>query len=319
MALLSVMFYSGAFIAWFLVVFKFYLKLTSAWCLSQTCLVGKTALVTGANTGLGYETALDFAKRGAKVILACRNEEKARKACERIKEETSNPDVYYKLVDFSSLQSVQTLAQNINATEKRLDILVNNAATGYVPNQITKDGIEITVQVNYLSSFLLTILLLDLLKKTGSSRIVNVSSYAALFGDTNVEKMNEFRQNQYVKYATTKLYIILFTTELARKLEGTGVTTFSVHPGTAVTQIYRNVPDMVRKPLEFALNFLVKTPIEGAQTQIYCGVQKGIEPYSGEIFHECHAVNRYFNAKNRAVAENLWKKSEELINIEQFH
>lgn len=159
------------------IILKIYTKLTTGWDNSFTCLVGKTAIVTGSNTGkylllnqiflvyyilsgIGFETAKEFAKRGARVILACRNKEKAEAAQRQIIEATDNTNVVIKLVDFSSLDSVRAFAKDINENEKRLDILVNNAGTADAGKPVSKDGLELIMQTNYFSSFLLTVLLI---------------------------------------------------------------------------------------------------------------------------------------------------------------
>jgi retinol dehydrogenase-11 len=139
---------------------KTYAKLTTGWCRSQTCLVGKTAIVTGANTGIGFETALDFAKRGARVILACRDEQRANEARDRIVEETGNENVMVRLINMSSFDSVRAFAKEINAREDRLDILVNNAGAGGIGDKQSQDGHVLLMQINYFSSFLLTHLLI---------------------------------------------------------------------------------------------------------------------------------------------------------------
>jgi NAD(P)-dependent dehydrogenase (short-subunit alcohol dehydrogenase family) len=139
---------------------KIYLKLTTKWARSPTCLLGKTVIVTGSNIGIGFYTAVDFAKRGARVILACRDYKKGESAREEIIKRTDNPNVFLKIVDMSSFESVRAFAQEINKTEDRLDILVNNAGMAIVDDEKTKDGHLMAMQVNYFSLFLLTNLLL---------------------------------------------------------------------------------------------------------------------------------------------------------------
>mgnify|MGYP005984370703 FL=1 len=160
-----------------LIVFKIYMKVTTGWCRSHTCLVGKTAIVTGANTGkcalvtsgklkvilgIGYDTALDFAKRGARVILACRDEGRAEEARIRIVEETGNKNIVVQLIDMSSFETVREFAKRINETEERLDILVNNAGAAGIGDKRSKDGHVLLMQINYFSAFLLTNLLIGL-------------------------------------------------------------------------------------------------------------------------------------------------------------
>lgn len=277
-------------------------------CKSQKCLIGKTAIITGANTGIGYETALDFAKRGGRVILACRNYEKANNARQNIVEITGNQNVVVKILNMESLTSVRQFALDVNSSEDRLDILVNNAGAGDLPEQLTDDGLQLEMAVNYFSSFLLTNLLLDLLKKSAPSRIVNVSSaLASLYcGKFNLENLNKPDKMMYCK---TKLCNIYFTQELAKRLEGTGVTTYSLHPGVVRTEFMR---------FNNALNFIAKlflTPEEGAQTQIYLSVQDGIEHLNGRHFENCEAVKNYGTAKNKEIPKKLWEISEEMVGL----
>ena len=185
--------------------------------------LGKTAIVTGANTGIGKETALDFAQRGARVILACRDEEKAKDAARDIISKTGSDKVVVRILDLSSFESVRAFAKLINETEERLDILVNNA--GFAGSyRLTKDGYESVFQVNYLSHFLLTLLLMKKLKKSAPSRIVNVSSTgherkgAALQLDDF--KLSKEKCNPFDRYPQSKLAQVVFTRELSKRLEG---------------------------------------------------------------------------------------------------
>ena len=179
--------------------------------------------MTGANTGIGKETALDFAQRGARVILACRDEEKAKDAARDIIAETESDKVVVRIVDLASFESVKAFAKLINETEERLDILVNNA--GFAGSyRLTVDGYESIFQVNYISHFLLTLLLMGKLKKSAPSRVVNVSSimhkekYADLqFDDV---KLSKDKFNGLVRYAQSKLAQVVFTKELSKRLEG---------------------------------------------------------------------------------------------------
>jgi retinol dehydrogenase-11 len=298
---------------------KIYLKLTTKWARSPTCLLGKTVIVTGSNIGIGFYTALDFAKRGARVILACRDYKKGESAREEIIKRTDNPNVFLKIVDMSSFESVRAFAQEINKTEDRLDILVNNAGMAIVDDEKTKDGLLMAMQVNYFSLFLLTNLLLDLLKKSQPSRIINTSSILAQVGTSfSVDKLHKYNGNLDV-YAHSKLAIILFTKELAKRLEGSGVTVYSLHPGAVKTDIFRNAKGLIGSFMTSLfkrwMNLFFKTPEEGAQTTIYCAVEKNIEKFSGHYFVECRRVNDYKRATVPGLGEQLWRDSEEVVNL----
>ncbi|CAH1374882.1 hypothetical protein MTP99_016245 [Tenebrio molitor] len=301
------------------IVAKLYLKLITGWCRSQQCMVGKTAIITGANTGIGFQTALDFAKRGARVILACRNYKKAEAARRDIIKMTDNPNVFVKIVDMSSFESVRAFAQEINKTEDRLDVLVNNAAAAFLYDEKTKDGLLLGMQVNYFSLFLLTNLLLDLLKKSQPSRIINTSSLLAEYGTAfRVDKLHKYNGN-FDLYTHSKLAIILFTKELAKRLEGSGVTVYSVHPGAVKTNIFRDAEgwagSFMTALFKRWMNFFFKTSEEGAQTTIYCAVEKNIEKFSGHHFLDCRRVNDYKRATVPGLGEQLWRESEEVVNL----
>jgi len=296
------------------IVFKIYLKLTTGWCRSATCLVGKTAIVTGANTGIGYDTALDFAKRGARVILACRDETKAIAARNLIIKETGNENVVVKIIDMSSFKSVRNFAKDIDATENHLDILVNNAGAGGIGDEKSEDGHVLLMQINYYSSFLLTILLIGLLKKSAPSRIINVSSIGAKRAKLDVDSLETF-PGRFMVYFNSKLGNILFTQELAKKLHGTGVTTYSLHPGAVITEIFRHSKGITRFLIVSIANLFFKTSEEGAQTTIYTAVAKGIENYNGEHFDDCKRVPPYKSATDPGLAKKLWEKTEEIVQL----
>ncbi|XP_050293675.1 retinol dehydrogenase 11-like [Anthonomus grandis grandis] len=297
-----------------LLVLKLYLKLTTGWCNSQVNLLGKTVIITGANTGIGYETAADLAKRGATVILACRNEEKAKKAVQQLITETDNRHISYKLVDLSSMKSVRRFADDINNTLDRLDVLINNGGLHRIPGAgFTEDGLQPIMATNYFGHWLLTHLLMDLLKKSSPSRVVNVASVAGSLLPLKAKNLNGPGLTEHDPYARSKLANVLFTIELAKRLQGTGVTTYSLHPGVILSEFTRNIP--LRPVVNLGIRLFFKDVIEGAQTTIHCAVAKGIEKYSGENFHDCQKVGRYLFAKNPDLATAVWKKTEELLNI----
>ncbi|XP_063905047.1 retinol dehydrogenase 11-like [Zophobas morio] len=280
-------------------------------CKSKKCLLGKTAIVTGANTGIGYETALEFAKRGCRVIMACRNQEKAHAAREKIVQATGNENVVVKSINLDTLSSVRAFAKDINENEDRLDLLVNNAGAAYLPDQTTEDGLQLEMACNYFSPFLLTVLLLDLLKKSAPSRIINVSSTAALFiRNLNLEELNKYAG--WMLYCRTKLCQIYFTQELARRLEGTEVTTYSLHPGAVNTEFLRS-----STLGSWVASKMFKTAEEGAQTSIYLALEDGIEEHNGEHFEDCKRVKPYCGARDEEKRKKLWEISEEMVGLRQ--
>ncbi|KAM4587199.1 retinol dehydrogenase 11 isoform 2-T2 [Odontesthes bonariensis] len=186
-------------------------------------LIGKTAIVTGANTGIGKFIALDFARRGARVILACRSESRGSAALNEIRQITGNEDVHLRLVDVSSMDSVREFAKRILKEEKALHILVNNAAVSGLPKQMTKDGFEASFATNHLGPFLLTNLLLDLMKRSASARIVTLSSINHTKGQVNFSHFHGENLIHHMDqiYNHTKLHNIICTNELARRLRDT--------------------------------------------------------------------------------------------------
>ncbi|XP_072889581.1 retinol dehydrogenase 11-like [Hemitrygon akajei] len=186
---------------------------------------GKTAIVTGSNTGIGWYIAEDFARRNARVILACRSEERGRRAERAIRQKTGNSNVHLRILDTSCMKSVRQFTEQIQREERRLDILVNNAGASGLPTAITPEGLVLTFATNYLGHFLLTNLLLGLLKRTPSSRIVNVSSMSHRKGEVKLgqlrgEDLGRPPFNQF--YNNSKLMNILFTLELSKQLRHTG-------------------------------------------------------------------------------------------------
>ncbi|KAK4875323.1 hypothetical protein RN001_011745 [Aquatica leii] len=300
-----------------MVFLKLYILLTARWNYSPVCLVGKTAIVTGSNIGIGYYTALDFAKRGAKVILACRNAAKAEEAKLKIIEATGNNNVIVKIVDLSSLSSVRTFAKDVNETEDRLDILVNNAGAGCTDHCYTADGLSMSMQINHFGPFLLTMLLIDLLKKSAPSRIVTVSSSAASVGRINVNNLNAPSRifTNMFDYANVKLCNLLFTVELAQKLVGTGVTANVLHPGMVKSDFLKDTPTFVTKLISIAMKLFYKSTEAGAQTSVYVAISKDLKGVSGKYFAECAYTTLPRLAEDRALAKVLWNKSEEFVKL----
>lgn len=284
---------------------------------SEIKLHGKTAIVTGANTGLGYWTALDLAKRGAHVILACRNLQKAEEAKKKILKELSDGgDVVVRHLDLSSMRSVRQFARETYEQESRLDILINNAAVSSMPKTITEEGLEFTYATNHVAPFLLTDLLLDLLKKSAPSRIVNLTSIMNTFGKVDVDDLQGKKDyDGFSSYCNTKLMNILFTKELARRLEGTGVSTCCVHPGAAGTEIFRGLRgNQLFTPF---LSLFFKTPRDGAQTTLYAAVSEEMRNARGEYLSDSQVYDHTWwisgSAYDQGLSKKLWEATEAII------
>ena len=215
-------------------------------CTSQAKLDGKTVIITGANSGIGLETAVDIAKRNARVILACRSVERGKAAVADVRKRSGNNNVVFVQLDLGSLASVRTFAAKILEDEPRIDILINNAGVMMIPKRtLTPDGFEMQFGVNHLGHFLLTNLLLDRIKETPRARIVNLSSSAQGYmfaGKFDFDNMNcEHSYGPVTAYCASKLANVLFTRSLAKRLESTGVTTNAVDPGAIKTGLQQHL------------------------------------------------------------------------------
>ena len=211
-------------------------------CKSKEKMNGKTVIITGANTGIGKETAIDLATRGARVVIGCRDEKKALEALDDIKERSASNNVVFKKLDLASLSSTRRFASEILQEEDRIDVLIANAGVMFPPYTLTKDGFELQFGVNHLGHFLLTALLLDRIKATPNSRIVIVSSLGHYSGYLDFEDMMwEKKYHWHLSYFRSKLANVMFASELSRRLAGTGVTVYSLHPGAIKTELARHI------------------------------------------------------------------------------
>ncbi|XP_055707577.1 retinol dehydrogenase 13-like [Phlebotomus papatasi] len=276
---------------------------------------GKIVVITGSNTGIGKETALEMAKRGAKVYLACRNPQRAEDARQEIVEKSNNVNVFAAELDLASMESIRKFVEKFKSQEQRLDVLINNAGL-YCPLQRTRDGFEMQIGVNHLGHFLLTNLLLDILKSSAPSRIVTVSSLLHMFGGIKKYDLNsEKSYSAYSAYCQSKLANVLFTRALAKKLEGTGVTANCLHPGVVRTEFarYDTLLSFLLKPFSW---ILLRTPKSGAQTSITLAIDPDLEKVSGKYFSDCREASPGRNARDDELAEWLWTESARLVGIE---
>ncbi|XP_003224920.1 retinol dehydrogenase 12 isoform X1 [Anolis carolinensis] len=284
-------------------------------CTSTAKLNGKVVVITGANTGIGKETAKDLAGRGARVILACRDMEKAEAAANEIRTKTGNQQVIAKKLDLADTKSIREFAENFQEEEKELHILINNAGVMMCPYSKTVDGFEMQFGVNHLGPFLLTFLLIECLKQSAPSRIVNVSSLGHRRGSIHFENLQgEKSYNGNKAYCNSKLASILFTRELARRLQGTRVTANALHPGAVITELVRHSAIMIF--LGKLLTFFLKTAQEGAQTSVYCAVAEELESVSGKYFSDCKPAYISPEGRDDETAKKLWDVSCKLLGIQ---
>ncbi|XP_060655201.1 retinol dehydrogenase 13-like [Drosophila nasuta] len=276
---------------------------------------GKVVIVTGSNTGIGKETVLELARRGATVYMACRDKKRTEQARLEIIRETNNQNVFFRELDLSSLDSVRNFVTGFKAEQNRLDILINNAGVMRCPRSLTKDGFELQLGVNHMGHFLLTNSLLDLLKKSSPSRVVIVSSRAHTRGTINVDDLNsEKSYDEKSAYNQSKLANVLYTRELARRLEGTGVTVNCLHPGQVNTEISRHMPFFQtffgRIVLSLLIWLYVKTPKSGAQTTLYAALDPDLNGVTGLYFSDCKPKQVAPAALDANTAKFLWEESE---------
>jgi retinol dehydrogenase-12 len=272
-------------------------------------LIDRTFLVTGANTGIGRVTAETLARRGAKVFLACRTEEKARPVLDGIRAAGGAAEIL--LLDLGSLASVRAAAAAFLARGEPLHVLVNNAGLAG-SRGTTKDGFELVFGTNHLGPFLFTTLLLPRLRESaaeGGARIVNVSSIAhrdATGIDWDALQKPTRTITSVHEYQVSKLCNVLFTRELARGKAGKGVHSYALHPGVIASDIWRRIPWPIR-PLMLRK---MKSVVEGAATSLYCATSPEVHGHDGRYYDECREKTPSHLADDVALAKTLWEKSE---------
>jgi NAD(P)-dependent dehydrogenase (short-subunit alcohol dehydrogenase family) len=278
---------------------------------------GKVVVITGSNIGIGKETAAGIAALGATTVLACRNPEKAAAAQAEIKERTGNDDVHVVILDLADFESVRTAADEVERRWDRLDVLINNAGGIWSDRQTTKQGFEQTFAVNHLGHFLLTNRLLDRLKASAPSRVVNLSSVGhhwAWRGLQFDDLQSEKRYSVMDVYGRSKLANILFTRALARRVEGTGVTVNAVHPGP-VRSGFGMDGDM--RGIVGLGNRLIRpfeiSPAAGAKTSIHVATAPELEGETGGYYARSKPGHMSRMARNDEQARRLWDESEKLV------
>ncbi|KAJ8710194.1 hypothetical protein PYW07_009560 [Mythimna separata] len=301
---------------------KLKLETVKGVCTSNVRLDGKIALVTGGNQGIGLETARDLAARGARVLIACRDAKKAAEAIADIAATTGSKLVQYRPLDLAKFSSVRQFAEDFNSSYDRLDILVNNAGCAGFNQELTEDGVDIVMQVNYFGAFLLTSLLLDKVIASKPSRIVIVSSCLHYFARLRVDDLHKFRGfwylGHFITYSNSKLCDVLWTKALAKRLPE-GVTVNCLHPGLVNTDIFRRLPAIAQTGINllFRYNIWYKTPKDGAQTQIYLSVSEEVEGVRGKYFMECKEAEYCSKADDDELVEQVWHKSLKVTGLSE--
>src|SRR5580700_10265756 len=276
----------------------------------------KRVLITGATRGIGLAAAQALARRGAQLAIVARDDARGAAAATSIEGEGgSKVDVLH--ADLSSLASVRNLANEVLERYPRIDVLINNAGATFTTRQLTEDGLERTWALNHLAPFLLTTLLLDRLKASAPSRIITTASDAHKgklipFDDLNAEQ--SYRGRGFTRYGETKLANIMFTRELARRLEGTGVTTYSFHPGLVATGFNRNNDAFMSAAMTIIAPF-ARSPRKAAQTLVWLADSPEVSKQSGGYYEDQALAVSSRQAQDPKLARRLWEVSEEQVRL----
>lgn len=279
-------------------------------------LAGKVVLITGATDGIGKVTALELARQGATVVGVGRNAAKCEACTQELRNASANAIVHYLVADLSSLAEVRRVTDEFRSRFNRLDVLINNAGAVFWSYGETVDGFERTFALNHLAYFVLTTELLDMLKASAPSRIVNVSSGAHLRGAIdfdNLQQTDYGSASAFAVYAQSKLANILFSNELARRLQGSGVTSNALHPGFVHTRFGHSGPGIIAGGMNIIQRFFAISPEEGAQTTLYLAASPEVEGVTGAYFSNSRVAKPHARALDAEVARRLWQVSEVLV------
>jgi retinol dehydrogenase 14 len=277
---------------------------------------GKTVLITGATSGIGLEASAKLAGMGAELVLVGRDRARGEAAVAAVKRRSGSRAVALMRCDFASLTQIRALAAELVATRPKLHVLVNNAGLVSARREVTEDGIERTFAVNHLGPFLLTNLLLDLLRRSAPARVVTVASAAHRQGDMPYDDL-QFENGGYGTmraYARSKLANVLFTAELARRLAGTGVTANCLHPGAVATNIWSHAPRYAQPLLAVAKLFMISAE-KGADTIVYLAASPEVEGLTGGYYERNRKVLPSRLAQDEAIAKTLWERSAAIVGV----
>ena len=274
-------------------------------------LTGRVALITGANTGIGRVTARELAAQGARVFIACRSATRAQPVIDEIRAATGQAAVEGLALDLGDFASIRACAKAFLALDLPLHLLINNAGLAGARG-LTASGFEMAFGVNHLGHFLLTQLLLDRIRRSAPARIVSVASkahYRATGIDWNALRQSTRAITGFPEYATSKLANVLYSAELGRRLAGSGVTTYSLHPGVVASDVWRAVP----WPLRSLIKLSMISTEEGAATTLHCATAAAVATESGLYYDHCRGKEPSQPAQDRALAADLWKRSEDWV------
>ena len=276
---------------------------------------GKICMVTGANSGIGKATALALAQMGATVVMVCRDRARGEEARSEITTKSRNNAVDLLQADLSSQQSIRQLVEHFKQRYTHLHVLINNAGAAFTGRRETVDGLEMTFAVNYLAPFLLTNLLLDVLKASAPARIVNVSSASHKSGYIQMDDLQGEKHNRSMRaYPQSKLAIVLFTYELARRLQGTGVTANCLDPGFVATNIGQTGASLPVRLLIKLIGSFGTSPEKGAKTSIYLASSPEVEGVTGKYFVKSLPKRSAAISYDESLQRKLWEQSAKLVN-----
>jgi NAD(P)-dependent dehydrogenase (short-subunit alcohol dehydrogenase family) len=281
----------------------------------QDSMNGKVCLVTGGTNGIGKATGQALAQMGATVVIVGRDVQKTSQVVEGIRAASDNHKVDSLLADLSSQQEVRRLANEFKSKYSQLHVLLNNAGAVFMQRQLSVDGIEMTFALNHLASFLLTDLLLDTIKASTPARIINVSSNAHTTGKIEFDNLQGERNYSPRAYENSKLANILFTMELAHRLEGTGVTVNALHPGFTATGFAKNNGKVFAALVSIFAPLVARSPAKGAATSIYLASSPSVESITGKYFYDSQAIPAAPQATDMVVARKLWDVSSEMVHL----
>ncbi len=276
-------------------------------------MTGKICLVTGSTNGIGKSTAIELARMGATVVIIGRDAQKTFEVVKEIRATSGNPNVDSLLADLSSQREVRRLATDFKRKYSQLHVLINNAGGFFLRRQLSVDGIEMTFALNHLASFLLTDLFLDTIQASAPARIINVSSDAHASGKIEFDNLQGEQNFRPSAYDNSKLANILFTLELARRLEGTGVTVNALHPGFVATGFAKNNGKVIAALVSVFAPLVARSPVKGAETSIYLASSPNVEGMTGKYFYDSQVISAAPQATDMVLARKLWDASTEMI------
>lgn len=284
--------------------------------MSEVQMKGKIVMITGANSGIGKETTRELARMEATIVMVCRNESRGQNTLDEIVEETGNKNVELLIADLESQDSIHKMVTEFKKKYNRLDVLINNAGLILLKRETTADGYEKTLAINHLGHFLLTHLLLDVIKASAPSRIINVSSAAHKMAKLDFDDlMLEKSWGMMMPYGNSKLANLLFTYDLARRLEGTGVTVNALHPGGVRTNFGKGSMPWYAKPIFSLAGIFMISAAKGAKTSIYLASSPEVKDVTGKYFVKCKEVKSSKISYDETVQKQLWEISEKLTHL----